>query len=106
VADGAVPCADCGHIKDGHIDRIDARPGQCDSWVRPAPTDLLPDAEIEALAAKLSPEQRLALVEGRWNVATYGFDALRIVRRLYGYVCELTPVGKALRTYLLHRENG
>ena len=28
-----VGCARCGHLENGHIDRIDARPGECDSYV-------------------------------------------------------------------------
>lgn len=33
LSEGNRLCARCGHSKDSHIDSIDARPGQCDTWV-------------------------------------------------------------------------
>lgn len=29
------PCGECGQFKDSHIDRFDAFPGQCDTWISP-----------------------------------------------------------------------
>lgn len=33
IAQCGPECARCGHNRDSHIDRFDAVPGQCDTWV-------------------------------------------------------------------------
>lgn len=48
MSEGDKPCGVCGQPKNSHIDRIDARPGQCDTWTSSSKTeDVCVIAEID-----------------------------------------------------------